>query len=295
MVRELEARRAVLCQEAVCAKGSIFGRHGNMGPLVALILGMSLDRAYGAVQVQLEDTGMPQRVVNGSPGYARILRNESCVPLRRLAPRYHGNRLPRIKIVLPMREVQHKPQVVPRENARQAGAQLLCVGRLDMCIWPLVDAELQLAGWVAEQRAQRRVNVVEQLGRREALDEDGIAGRDDCVADDGGVRSHEVVEAAVDEAEAEDVVWREILEALEKELRGQLGEVDYGVTLLVARHLLALHTLGALVVEGESSRRVLEGLVVVANMSRHCVAYTCTSRESHVLLCNSLLRQLSPN
>jgi hypothetical protein len=269
MVRELEARRAVFYKEAVCSSGRVFCRHGHMGPLVALVLGVSLDRADCAVQMYLEDAGVPQRVINGGPGDARILRNERCVPFRRLAPRDHGNRLSCVEIVLPVRKVQYQSQVVPREDARQTGAQLLGVGRLNVRVGPLVDAELLLAGRVGEQRAQRGVDLGEELGRGEALGEDGVARRDDGVADDRGIRSDEVEEAPVDEAEAEDVAGLEVLEALEKELGGQLGEVDDGVALLVARHLFALLALGALVVECQSGRLVLERLLVVASMSRH--------------------------
>jgi hypothetical protein len=269
MVRELEAQRAVFCQEGVCARGSILCRHGNMGPLVALVLGVSLDRAYGTVQVHLEDASVPQRVINGGPGYARILRNESRVPFRRLAPGYHGDGLPRIEVVLPMRKVQHKSQIVPCENACQAGAQLLGVGRLYMRVGSLVDAELQLARRVGEQRTQRGFDFGEELGRGKALGEDVVAGRDDGVSDDRGIRRHEVEAATADEAEAEDIAWFDILETFENELRRQFYKVYYSVAFLVARRLFALHTLGALVVEGESRRRVLEGLLVVAHVSRH--------------------------
>lgn len=118
---------------------------------------------------------------------------------------------------------------------------------------------------------QGRCDVGQQLGRGEALGEDAVAAREDGGAYDAVVGGYEAVEAAVHETEAKDIVGREMRKALEEKLCGQLGEVDNGVTLLVACCFFPLLALGALVVEGQSRRLVFEGLIVVANVSRHRV------------------------
>lgn len=77
----------------------------------------------------------------------------------------------------------------------------------------------------------------------------------------------------VHEAEAENIPWLSILEALEQKLSGELAEVDDCVAFLVAQHLFPQFAVCALVVQGERSSGVFKrGLIVVADISRHIVS-----------------------
>lgn len=101
---------------------------------------------------------------------------------------------------------------------------------------------------------------------------------DDGIANDGRIGRHKAVRAAACEAEGEDVAWPEIFERLEDQLRGQLGEGDDGIALSLARFRLALQALGALVVEGEGGRCVLEGrrlIVAGARIAGHGRVSVC--------------------
>lgn len=101
------------------------------------------------------------------------------------------------------------------------------------------------------------------------MDEDRVAAGDDCIPNYTRIRVDEIAKAAVDEAESKDVSRFEVLQAFEEEFGGQFGEINDGVTLLVARHLLALHALRPLVVQRQSRRFVLERLFIIAHVSRH--------------------------
>jgi hypothetical protein len=64
-------------------------------------------------------------------------------------------------MLLPVREVEHEAQVVPRQNARQTGAELERVGRLYVRIWIFVYAELRLAPWVYKQSLDRGLDMAQ--------------------------------------------------------------------------------------------------------------------------------------
>jgi len=134
-----------------------------------------------------------------------------------------------------------------------------------MLVWTVVYAELLLARGVNQEGLYRGVDVGEESGGGEAFDEDVVAACDDGVANDIRVGLNDAVEAAVDEAELENVVGKEIFEGLENELGWQLCYVHDGVAFLLSRRVLALHALCLLVLERKSSRLVLEWFVIVAN------------------------------
>ena len=144
VVGELEARRRMLGQKAVGARGRVFIRHVDMYALVAFVIRVPPNRADGTIKVGLENTSMPQRVFNCSARNAGVLRDQGLVPLRRLPARHHGDWFSRIEVALPVSKVEYQPQVVPRQDTRQTRAELLRVRRLYMPIGALVNAQLRL-------------------------------------------------------------------------------------------------------------------------------------------------------
>ena len=174
---------------------------------------------------------------------------------------------------LPVGKVEHEAQVVPGEDAGEAGAQLAGVGRRDVLVRPLVDAELRLAAGRREQRLHGRVDVAQRARRGEALREEGIATGDDGGAQHARVGGDDGVQAAAGAAHAEDVARRHECERLEQQLRGQLGEADDGRLLAGAPLRPPLHARRALRLEGQRRGAVLERLVVAAGagfgVSRH--------------------------
>lgn len=179
---KLETWGPVFEQKSICPRSCVFIGHGHMSSLVALVLRMALYGAYGAVKMQLKDACMPQGIVDGPPNDTSISSNEVVVPLGSLATRYHGNGVACIKILLPMGKVQHQAQVVPCEDAREAGAQLCCVGILYVLVRPFMYTKLLLAIIIAEDWAQRGADLRQQYGRGKAFGEDRVATGDDGVA-----------------------------------------------------------------------------------------------------------------
>jgi hypothetical protein len=218
VVGKLEARRRMLGQKAVGARGCVFIRHVDMYALVAFVLRVPANGADGAVEVGLEDTSMPQRVSNCSERDAAILLNKGLVPLRRLPARHHGYGFSRIEIVLPVGKVEHQPQVVPRQDARETRAELLRIWRLYVSVGAFVDTQLRLPTLVGEDRVQGRGDVGQQSGRGKALGEDAVAAREDGGTYHAAVGSYEAVEATVHEAKAEDIVGGKMRKALEEKL-----------------------------------------------------------------------------
>ncbi|KAJ8105700.1 hypothetical protein OPT61_g10023 [Boeremia exigua] len=87
LVGELKARRAVFGQEGICASGDVVFRHVHVGALVAAVPRVPLDGAYRAVQMHLQDTGVPQRVVDSLADKTGIAGHKLAVPRNRLAAR----------------------------------------------------------------------------------------------------------------------------------------------------------------------------------------------------------------
>ena len=108
LIRKLEARRAVLGQEVVGACCGVFFRHEHVGALVALVLCMPTDGSDGAVEVHLQDAGVPQRVVDGIAGNAGVARDQVAVPRGQLglASRQHREGQAVVEVLLPMSEVE---------------------------------------------------------------------------------------------------------------------------------------------------------------------------------------------
>lgn len=132
-----------------------------------------------------------------------------------------------------------------------------------------MNAKLVLPVWVCKEGLYFWLYFAQLLGDWEALGEDGITSCYDGVADNTGICIDQAIQAMVGEAEMEHIAWFEVFDALEDELGWQLCEGDDGITFLLLCGILALHALCALSLEGEGSRLVLEGLVVVADISRH--------------------------
>lgn len=246
--RKLQAEWTMLVQKAVCSGGSVFCRHCNVDPLVALDLSEPPDGAYRALEVQLKDARMPQRVLDRGSRNPRIPRNELDVPLGCLASCYHWHWLASIKIVLPMCKVQHQAQIVPCQNASQTCAQLLRVWRLYVLVRPLVYAELLLPDRIREQRTEGGLDLREQHRRRQALHENSIAIAYYGVADNLSIGVDEAVQAAVDEAGSKDVAGLKVLETFEEELGGKLDKVDDRSALPVPCQFFAFFAFCALVV-----------------------------------------------
>ena len=271
LVGKLQTWWAMLGQKGICACGGILVRHVHVGALVAFVLRVPPDRADGTVEVHLQYAGMPQRVIDGLPGDPGIACHELAVPLGCLTSRHDGEGHAVVKIGLPVRKVKHQAQVVPGKNAGETCAQVLGIRRLDVLVRTLVDAELRLTAGVREQLLYRGLDVAEQLWHGKALGEKSIPASDDGIANCSGIGVDERMKAAIGEAEVEYVAWRQIREALQQQLSGQLAEVDNGIFLLVAHYFAPLHALGALRLERQCCRLVLEWFVAiaVANVSRH--------------------------
>ena len=138
-----------------------------------------------------------------------------------------------------------------------------------MLIRSIVYAQLLLPAWICEDVLKSRINFSEELRCRKTLDKDGVAPCNDSIAKYVGIGVNKAIETLVDEAKTQELTWKKILQAVENELGRQLCDIDNGVTLLLARGILALLTLRALIFEGEGRSSVLEWLVVVANVSWH--------------------------
>ena len=145
------------------------------------------------------------------------------------------------------------------------------VGRLDVLVRAIVDAELFLTGWICQQGLYCGVDMHKQPGCRKAFDEEAISTCNDGVPNDVRIRLDEPVEAAVDKTKTVYVARAEIFEAFEDELRGHLCYVDNGIAFLLSCHVLALHALRLLIPERQRCRLVLEWLVIVTgSVSWHC-------------------------
>jgi hypothetical protein len=268
---ELQPEWAGLLEELICSLCSFPFGHFDMGPLVSLVQCMPPYGSNRAVQMCLQQSGVPERVHDRFLRNSRVPGDQLLIPIHCFPPGYNRYGLAKVEIVLPVCKVQCQIEVVPDQNAGEACAKKLRVRWVNVGIRILVDAELRPACRVSKYVCGWRAEFREQFREREALRKDRVALLDDHIADDARVRVHDGVEAVVYEGEVEHFAGTEKLQSLEYDFCGQLSEVDNGVALFVARRSLAVHALGALVVERYGDRLVLERRIVVfvADMAWH--------------------------